>query len=80
MLLDESYFDTLPKEVRHNKYVVIDGFGTLGESYMGTYDTEIEALRVYKKASSKSKRILKANVTYVKIEGMTFMHSYEEIQ
>ncbi len=79
MLLDESYFDTFPKEVRYNQYVVIDGFGTLGESYMGTYNTEIEALRIYKKECSKSKRMFKANVTFVKIGDRNYMKSYEEI-
>ena len=79
MLLDESFFDTFPTEVRHNQYVVIDGFGTLGESYMGTYATEIEALKMYRKASSKYKRIFKANVTFVKIGNRNYMKSYEEI-
>ncbi|ASW42852.1 hypothetical protein [Clostridium isatidis] len=79
MLLDESFFDTLPTEVRYNQYVVIDGFGTLGESYLGTYASEIEAYKMYKKASSKYKRIFKANVTFVKIGNRNYMKSYEEI-
>ena len=80
MLLDESYLETFPKEVRYNKYVLVDSMGNLGENFIGAYDSEIEAYKDYKKVSSRSKRILKANVTYVKINDMTFIHSYEEIQ
>ncbi|MDU2459629.1 MAG: hypothetical protein E7D28_06680 [Clostridium sp.] len=79
MLLDESYFDTFPKEVRYNKYVLVDSIGTLGENFIGAYDTEIEAYKDYKKVSTKSKRIFKANVTYVKLGNRNYMYSYEEI-
>lgn len=79
MLLDESYFDTFPKEVRHNKYVLIDMMGTK-ENFIDAYDSEIEAYKDYKKVSTKTKRIFKANVTYVKIGNRKYMYKYEEIQ
>lgn len=79
MLLDESYIETFPKEIRPNKFVLVDSMGDLGENFIGAYDSEIEAYRDYKKVSTKSKKILKANVTYVNINGMTFFHSYEKI-
>lgn len=59
MYLDESFFDTFPKEVKYNQYVVIDAYGTFAECYMGAYYSEIEAYKIYKKASSKSRRLLK---------------------
>lgn len=80
MLLDENYLETFPKEIRYDKFVLIDSMGELGENFIGAYDSEIEAYKDYKKVSTKSKKILKANVTYVNINGMTFFHSYEKIR
>ena len=58
MYLDESFWH-ISKEVKYNQYVVIDAYGTFAECYMGAYDSEIEAYKIYKKASSKSRRLLK---------------------
>lgn len=80
MLLDESYFDTFPKEIRYNQYVLVLNRGTYAERVLKAYDSEIEAYKIYRKCSGKLKSVVKAKVTYVNIEGRKFLYDYEEIQ
>ncbi len=78
MLLDESYFETLPKEIEENKYVLIENKGTIAERVLCAYDSEIEAYKTLKKASSKCK-VIKANAIYINLEGLKVLYGYKEV-
>lgn len=67
-------------EIRENKYVLVENKGTFAERILCAVDTEIEALRMYRKLRTKLKVIVKANVRYAEIEGMKFLYDYKEIQ
>lgn len=78
MLLDEGYFETLPKEIEENKYVLIEHKDTVAERLLNAYDTEIEAYKILKKCSTKCK-VVKANVIYIDLEGLKVLYDYEEV-
>lgn len=78
MLLDESYFETFPKEIRYNKYVLIEHKDTVAERVLCAYDSEIEAYKDLKKCSTKC-NVIKANVTYLDLEGLKVLYKYEEV-
>ena len=66
-------------EIKENQYVLIENRGTQVEKLLNSYDTEIEAFKVRKKSKSKID-IIRANVKYVTIMGMTFLYDYEIIK
>lgn len=67
-------------EVVENQYVLIENKGTFAERILDVFDTEIEALKYYRMVRTKLKEVVKANVTYAKIEGIDFIYSYEEVK
>lgn len=66
-------------EVKENQYVLIENRGTMVENLLNAYDTEIEAFKVRKRSKSKID-IIRANVRYVTIMGMTFLYDYKIIE
>lgn len=49
-------------EVIENQYVLIENKGTFAERILDVFDTEIEALKYYRKVSTKLKAVVKATV------------------
>ena len=49
MYLDESFFDTFPKEVKYNQYVVIDAYGTLLNVIWGLMILKLKHIKSIKK-------------------------------
>lgn len=79
-LLDMADF---PYEVLEDKYVLLENPGTIKESYLSFYDTEIEALKIGKRISHKRWKVVHARVAVSNIFGMkvfTGYEAYEEIK
>ncbi|WP_300902319.1 hypothetical protein [uncultured Clostridium sp.] len=66
-------------KVIENQYVLVENRGTFVERILDVFDTEIEALKYYRKVSTKLKAVVKANVIYAKIEEIDIIYSYEEV-
>lgn len=77
----EEFAETFAEDtfIKKGQYVLVENKGTFAEKTLGAYDTEIEAFRIRMKCDSKVD-VVKADVKYVKLEGITFLYSYEEIQ
>jgi hypothetical protein len=68
-----------PQEIEKNKFVLLENKGTENENILGAYDTEIEALRIYKNVSHDRKIIIPANVIIANVHGVKMICGYEEI-
>lgn len=68
-----------PQEIEKNKFVLLENKGTENENILGAYDTEIEALRIYKKVSHNRKIVIPANVIIANVHGVKMICGYEEI-
>lgn len=74
----KDFFDKFPKEIEENKFVLVEHKGTIAERVLHAYDTEIEAYKILKKCSTKC-TVVKANVTYIDLEGLKVLYDYEEV-
>jgi len=68
-----------PKTIENDKFALIENKGTEKERILGAYDTEIQALRIYKNVSHNRKVIIPANIIYHTVHGMKILCGYEEI-
>lgn len=77
----EEFVETFSEDtfIRKGQYVLVENRGTFAERTLSAYDTEIEAFRIKMKSKIKID-VVKADVKYVKLKGITFLYSYEEIQ
>lgn len=66
-------------EYEKNQYLLIENMGTIAERTFNVYDTEIEAYRA-KKRSKRKIDIVKANITYITIDGLRLIYEYEVIE
>ena len=65
-------------EVKEGQYVLVENRGTIAERILNAYDTEIEAFKIRKKSNTNID-VVKANVRYVTLSGITFLFDYEEV-
>lgn len=68
-----------PQEIVNDMFALIENKGTEKERLLGAYNTEIEALRIYKNVSHNRKVIIHANIIYHNVHGMKILCGYEEI-
>ena len=65
--------------VKKGQYVLVENKGTFAERTLSAYDTELEAFKI-RKRSSTNISVIKADVRYVTLEGITFLYDYEPIE
>lgn len=65
-------------KVKEGQYVLVENRGTIAERTLNAYDTEIEAYKI-KRKSNTNIDVVKANVRYVNLKGITFLYDYEEV-
>ena len=77
----EEYVKEFGKDwaVKKGQYVLVENRGTFAERTLSAYDTELEAFKI-RKRSSTNISIIKADVRYVTLEGITFLYDYEPIE
>lgn len=68
-----------PQETVKNKFVLLDNKVTEKERILGAYDSEVEAIKIYKKVSHNRKVIISANVIIADVHGVKMIYGYEEI-
>lgn len=68
-----------PQEIETNMFVLLENKGTEKERILGAYNTEIEALRIYRNVSHNRKVIIPANAVYHNVHGMKILCGYEEM-
>lgn len=76
----EEYVEKFAEDVfiKEGQFVLIQNKGTFFEKIIDAYDTEIEAFKSKRNTKGKS-TIIRANVKYVKLKGIIFLYSYEQI-
>lgn len=81
--IDESYlmtFDDIPKKRVPNKYIVVEHRKNGDNHVMGYFDTEIQALKVFRKLSSNSRSLFFGTAVYLDGGGLDIMYSYEDVE
>lgn len=72
-------FEDIPKIKEPNKYIVVE-HGVTEDSVKGYFDTEIQALKVFRKLSSDSRSLFFGTAVYLDACGMKVMYSYENVE
>jgi hypothetical protein len=67
-------------EIEYNKYMVVTDIGTDNEDIYGVYETEIDALRRFRKIKHRNKKVIKADIKYMYLHDVQFIESYEIIK
>ena len=60
-------FEDLPKKRVPNQYILVEHRSNGDDYVMGYFDSEIEALKIYKRVSHKNKNIYYGTAVYIKI-------------
>lgn len=72
-------FEAYPEDVK-NQFVLLEDPNTEFEKILGAYDSEIQAHKIYKKVSHDRKKVVRADVIYKTIMGLTIIYGYRNVQ
>lgn len=64
--------------VKKGQFVLVENRGTIAEKTLSAYDTELDAIKIKRRCRSKVD-VVKADVRYVTLEGISFLYDYEPI-
>lgn len=81
--VQESYlmtFEDIPKKRVPNKYIVVEHRKNGDDHVMGYFDTEIQALKIYRNISHDRKNVYFGTAVYLDCGGLDVLYSYEDIE
>lgn len=73
-------FEDIPKIKVPNKYIVVEHRSNGDDQVMGYFDTEIQALKIFKKLSPNSRSLYFGTAVYLDGCGLRIMYSYEDVE
>ena len=73
-------FEDIPKKRVPNQYIVVEHRGIEDDYVIGYFDTEIEALKIYRRISHNDKNIYYGTAVYLTGCGIDIMYSYEDAE